>query len=531
MNVHSIRSRSCSQMVSSRTKQTNYPQPKCFDELCYDHSTLERAPPFNLLLDRRMFITQQMHGIDPNETAYVDALEYNTVSSAIMIDFVGYERQFLQKIKLLMHILGQLENTYYSSLYYGLNGSLTAICKEHTAFLERIENIVRNHTSMFLIDFIETITNCNSLLSAHQNYCVIYLKYESLAISMSQEHSAELMNNLNELMIKYFKAPMLWHEYTAKTAKDLENSLPICSNPQLRIALIDFAKSNEDLSFSVDSIPKLEQISRSFLIEPFPIVIPGRRFIRRGKALKQCRKAVSEREIFLFSDIFVYVQVKGGKYVVPGVYELSRLRVEGEDKLNRYSILFYAPMKSFMLYFESCEERDIWLKEIEEAIVNKKLTQPGIKYREAPIWRPDSETNNCTECGCQLSFFVRKHHCRGCGNIFCSDCLSNRIIIKNISQKPCKVCSSCFAKIEQDKTKYVSIFHTNNEEEDDSSSEESAKLFNCLSLDTIPPSYQQTTEIPDINFKNGEEEEEEKSIDDSNSNDSNQLSETPEPSS
>ena len=56
--------------------------------------------------------------------------------------------------------------------------------------------------------------------------------------------------------------------------------------------------------------------------------------------------------------------------------------------------MFFAPMKSFILYFEQREERDIWLEEIEEAIANKKLTQPNVKYREAPIWKPDSETNN-----------------------------------------------------------------------------------------------------------------------------------------
>lgn len=525
MKAHSNRFRSCSQLVSSRVKPKKLTLPKCYNELCYYQTPSNKNPPFDLLLDKKMFISRQMPGIEIRETGFVEALEYNTVSTSIMIDFIGYERQFIKKIRLLIHILEQLENTYYSSMYFGLNESLSAICREHMAFSAKIENIVKKHTSLFLIDFIETVTSCKSLLNCHQNYCVNYLKYESLAISMSEEFSGDLMKNLNEPVIGYFKAPMAWHEYIANAAKDLENSLPRCSNPQLRIALIDFAKSNEDLSVSVDSIPKLEQISRCFLIEPFPIVVPGRRFIRKGKALKQCRKALSERDILLFSDIFVYVQVKGGKYVVPGVYELLRLRVEAEDKLNSYSILFFAPMKSFILYFEQREERDIWLEEIEEAIANKKLTQPNVKYREAPIWKPDSETNNCSGCGCQLSFFVRKHHCRGCGGIFCSDCLSNKIIIKNISQKPCKVCAACFARFEQDKSKYVSIFHTGNEEEEEGTEEESTKLFNFLSIDTIPPSCQLLPQISDSSDSESNNDEKDRQIcfDDTKFKDTHQI--------
>eukprot|EP00658_Telonema_sp_P-2_P023583 TRINITY_DN1945_c0_g1_i1.p1 TRINITY_DN1945_c0_g1~~TRINITY_DN1945_c0_g1_i1.p1 ORF type:complete len:271 (-),score=58.34 TRINITY_DN1945_c0_g1_i1:296-1108(-) len=45
-------------------------------------------------------------------------------------------------------------------------------------------------------------------------------------------------------------------------------------------------------------------------------------------------------------------------------------------------------------------------------------------------WEPDSERSNCA--GCKIKFFsfrswndiVRKHHCRMCGKIFCSECLT-----------------------------------------------------------------------------------------------------------
>ena len=42
-----------------------------------------------------------------------------------------------------------------------------------------------------------------------------------------------------------------------------------------------------------------------------------------------------------------------------------------------------------------------------------------------PRWVPDKVVNNCLNCVKKFSFFKRKHHCRMCGNIFCSECCSN----------------------------------------------------------------------------------------------------------
>jgi 1-phosphatidylinositol-3-phosphate 5-kinase len=36
-------------------------------------------------------------------------------------------------------------------------------------------------------------------------------------------------------------------------------------------------------------------------------------------------------------------------------------------------------------------------------------------------WQPDSEYKECKECSSTFNcFFRRKHHCRLCGEIFCS---------------------------------------------------------------------------------------------------------------
>lgn len=45
----------------------------------------------------------------------------------------------------------------------------------------------------------------------------------------------------------------------------------------------------------------------------------------------------------------------------------------------------------------------------------------------APTWLPDSEAESCLKCSVKFSFRKRRHHCRACGLIFCSNCCSAKM--------------------------------------------------------------------------------------------------------
>ncbi len=45
----------------------------------------------------------------------------------------------------------------------------------------------------------------------------------------------------------------------------------------------------------------------------------------------------------------------------------------------------------------------------------------------AQYWMPDVVSTECYECGMKFSTFKRRHHCRICGQIFCSKCCCNYI--------------------------------------------------------------------------------------------------------
>src|SRR5947208_1124678 len=37
-------------------------------------------------------------------------------------------------------------------------------------------------------------------------------------------------------------------------------------------------------------------------------------------------------------------------------------------------------------------------------------------------WQDDDDVKNCYNCKREFNFFLRKHHCRACGHIYCNDC-------------------------------------------------------------------------------------------------------------
>ena len=94
-----------------------------------------------------------------------------------------------------------------------------------------------------------------------------------------------------------------------------------------------------------------------------------------------------------------------------------------------------------------------------------------INKRNIYSWVKDDAVNECYNCNTEFSIFNRRHHCRGCGRIFCNSCTSKRIelskdigsfpkspesnmiinILKSYSnaEKEVRVCDICYARISQ----------------------------------------------------------------------------------
>ncbi|MGA2118608.1 MAG: FYVE zinc finger domain-containing protein [Bryobacteraceae bacterium] len=68
------------------------------------------------------------------------------------------------------------------------------------------------------------------------------------------------------------------------------------------------------------------------------------------------------------------------------------------------------------------------------------------------LWRPDSSAIQCHHCHANFGFFTRRHHCRKCGLIFCSECTPQTKALPYPIRRPgadvekgnVRVCDACF---------------------------------------------------------------------------------------
>ncbi|KAL1434105.1 hypothetical protein MTO96_011761 [Rhipicephalus appendiculatus] len=79
-------------------------------------------------------------------------------------------------------------------------------------------------------------------------------------------------------------------------------------------------------------------------------------------------------------------------------------------------------------------------------IMDRGIVAPNA-YKDADFkqyWMPDSNCRECYECGDKFTTFRRRHHCRICGQIFCSRCCNREIPGKIIGYRgDLRVCMYC----------------------------------------------------------------------------------------
>ncbi|VDP32376.1 unnamed protein product, partial [Soboliphyme baturini] len=67
----------------------------------------------------------------------------------------------------------------------------------------------------------------------------------------------------------------------------------------------------------------------------------------------------------------------------------------------------------------------------------------------ADHWVQDPSRCMCSQCHQKFTLTERKHHCRNCGQIFCSKCSRFESEIKHLHiKKPVRVCQNCYLRLE-----------------------------------------------------------------------------------
>ncbi|XP_064637335.1 WD repeat and FYVE domain-containing protein 3-like isoform X3 [Lineus longissimus] len=82
--------------------------------------------------------------------------------------------------------------------------------------------------------------------------------------------------------------------------------------------------------------------------------------------------------------------------------------------------------------------------------------QPGRVV--ADHWVKDEGGDSCLACGVKFTFSERRHHCRNCGQLFCSRCSRFETEIRRLRiLKPVRVCQSCFNSLRLQQQSEVNV--------------------------------------------------------------------------
>jgi len=283
--------------------------------------------------------------------------------------------------------------------------------------------------------------------------------------------------------------------------KDFE-SLPRCQNlklkhymlkpvqrlPQYRLLLEDYLKHlgpdsmdfddttqalsivSEAAAHANNTVEKGDRFQRLLHLQSrlgdFELIKPGRELIKEGELQKISRKEVVPRYFILLSDCLLYTTYHGPwvdnntSLKVSYMIMLNQLRIsvpQSETFQTEFSIT--SNVRSVTVRTSSLNDRNDWLEAINSAIEehqNKKdsfltldqlnpLTRmQGELGDTAPVWIPDQRVTMCQVCSEEFTLVNRRHHCRACGKVVCSQCSANKAPIKYRQFESVRVCENCF---------------------------------------------------------------------------------------
>uniref|UniRef100_A0A2P2HYJ1 Rab GTPase-binding effector protein 1-like n=1 Tax=Hirondellea gigas TaxID=1518452 RepID=A0A2P2HYJ1_9CRUS len=84
----------------------------------------------------------------------------------------------------------------------------------------------------------------------------------------------------------------------------------------------------------------------------------------------------------------------------------------------------------------------------------EKIRQSDSEVR----WQHEDDVDDCNNCKQRFISLRKKHHCRHCGRVFCSDCV-NKTVKAGPNNRSCRVCNVCHTLLVPHATPYFSSAH------------------------------------------------------------------------
>jgi hypothetical protein len=156
--------------------------------------------------------------------------------------------------------------------------------------------------------------------------------------------------------------------------------------------------------------------------------------------LFNCEREMKEFEPWK-SSVSIWTAVLSNKYmfVNDGYYPSDTLITPVVSKTR---LVFWSE------WFLRWHDRVWTFSWIETHQIDSKRLEAGNNVGAAQ-WVDDKSVSSCAKCNRRFSFFLRKHHCRCCGNIFCDPCSREVRIIPAVSTwRAVRCCVECAFNID-----------------------------------------------------------------------------------
>nr|XP_018667889.1 zinc finger protein isoform X2 [Ciona intestinalis] len=277
---------------------------------------------------------------------------------------------------------------------------------------------------------------------------------------------------------------MLLQDYVKRMAEDSPDR-PDTENA-LKLITVAATHSNETMK-KMEKFHKLVNVFNKLADVNFDIVDVSREMLKEGKIVKiSARNGEKyERYLYLFSDMLLCCtplgRLQGKSYKVTAKMDIEGMKVtEVKNPTSPHAFCVEGRQKSTEFAASTQEEKDAWVSSIEDAILQsierrktfdldrttpvtaapkEDLTSPTpvmashpfIDIEDAdlgtraPRWIKDNEVTMCMCCSKKFSNLIRRrHHCRACGRVVCSECSEHKSSLQYDSSKPLRVCSNCY---------------------------------------------------------------------------------------
>jgi len=205
---------------------------------------------------------------------------------------------------------------------------------------------------------------------------------------------------------------------------------------------------------------EIEKLFEGVQINGGDLIQAHRNFVMEGPILKQCRKDVQKRYMFLFSDCLVcgIMSHNRDKFEVSRQFGLEATRVIDipNNGATENAFQIQGTGKSFLAMALTPKEKTEWVTVLNTAI-EEEIRRRSAKKEErsstelAPIWTPDQFVDNCPLCDASFTVIHRKHHCRKCGTVVCADCSKDKLLVPSVKEKKVRVCDNCFTQAQPKK--------------------------------------------------------------------------------